>query len=404
MDRKIFKPQMLVFSKTWIKCIFGVYILFIGFIFQLTFVMKTSAQSDNFENRWPTVQDYYTTMAEEYNVVGGALLFLDKGEVKGEIMHGLANISEGRQVDKETIFHWASITKTFTAVAIMQLYEDGLLGLEDPLTDYLPELRKIHNPFGSMDEITVRMALNHSTGLRNSSWPWGGNQDWHPFEPTTWTQLAAMFPYSSIEFEPGSAYSYSNPAIIFLGMIVEQLSGDPYEVYIDKNILKPLGMTHSYFNHTPRHLLPYRSNSYTLNDDGAAARGLDFHTGITTSNGGLNAPLTDMIKYLNFLTGVPDSGFSILSRDSLEDLWKEQLTIEEKDGRKSSVGLSFFIEELGEGRLIGHTGTQHSFYSFFYIHPESQTAVISVTNSDREYRMNQFREDMIGFIFSNLFF
>lgn len=365
--------------------------------------MPASAQNTSFDDAWTSTVEFYHHKLGENDVVGGALLFLDKGRVIGENYYGMADISQNREVNEQTISHWASITKTFTAVAIMQLRDKGLLNLDEPLTDYLPELRYIHNPFGSMDEITIRMALNHSTGLRNPTWPWGGHEEWHPFEPTEWEQLVAMFPYSEIEFKPGSEYSYSNPAIIFLGRIIEQLSGDPYEVYIDKNILKPLEMHHSYFNHTPDHLLKYRSNSYILRDGKPEARGADFHTGITTSNGGLNAPLTDMVKYLSFLTDASGDIHDILKRNSLEELWETELPADEPEGVFTAVGLSFFIEEYDDIRLIGHTGTQHSFYSFFYIHPESGTAVISVTNSDGGHDMNRFRNEVIQYVLENLF-
>src|SRR5690554_1771055 len=192
MKLKVFKLHSSATFIPLVKSVYVAWILLAVFIFQFAFIMEISAQSDNFKNRWEPVQEYYQAMADEYSVVGGALLFLEKGEVKGEVVHGLADISEDRPVKRETIFHWASITKTFTAIAVMQLYEEGLLSLEDPLTAYLPELGKIHNPYGSMHDITIRMALNHSTGLRNSTWPWGGNRDWHPFEPTTWNQLVAM--------------------------------------------------------------------------------------------------------------------------------------------------------------------------------------------------------------------
>lgn len=365
--------------------------------------MPLHAQTPDFQNAWQETAETFEQTLVDHSVVGGALLFLEAGDIKAGKYYGMADINEGREVTRETIFHWASITKTFTAVAVMQLRDRGLLDLDDPLTSYLPELREIHNPFGSMDEITIRMALNHSTGLRNPTWPWGGNEDWHPFEPTEWGQLAAMFPYSEIEFEPGSRHSYSNPAIIFLGKIIEELSGDPYEVYIDKNILKPLEMYHTYFNRTPPHLLPYRSNSYTLQNGKPVPRGLDFHTGITTSNGGLNAPLTDMVKYLNFLLGTRNLPFEILERPSLEELWQEQLPIEETEGIRSSAALSFFIQTFADMRVIGHTGTQHSFYSFFYIHPESGTAVISVTNTDGEKDMFAYRREMSRVIFEKLF-
>ena len=365
--------------------------------------MTAQGQNSSLDDAWKQVESEFTQKLTENEVVGGALLFLENGEVNKSHYHGYADKEKGRPVDEQTIFHWASITKTFTAIAIMQLRDLGLLSLDDPITDYLPDVRNIHNPYGSMHEITIRMALNHSTGLRNPTWPWGGGEEWHPFEPTEWEQLTTMFPYTKVHFEPGSRHSYSNPAIIFLGKIIEQLSGDPWEVYVDKHILKPLEMHRSYFNHTPDHLLPYRVNSYQIKNGQPEPRGLDFHTGITVSNGGLNAPLTDMVTYLNFLLGTGTPNHNILKRSSLEELWEKELPIEEKDGVISSVALSFFLEEFDGVRVIGHTGTQWSNYSWFYIHPESGTAAISVTNTDGKYDMHQFRDEISRIVFNKLF-
>lgn len=365
--------------------------------------MKATAQNQLTPSDWENIEQHIVEKFESHEVVGGSLIYLNNGKVEREIRYGYADIESERTIDDQTIFHWASITKTLTAVAIMQLRDLGLLTLDDPLTGYLPELQNIHNSYGSMDEITIRMALNHSTGLRNPTWPWGGNEEWHPFEPREWEQLVAMFPYTEVEFEPGSKHSYSNPAFIFLGKIIEQLSGDSWEVYVDKNILKPLGMHDSYFNHTPYHLQSFRSNSYQIVNDKPKARGFDFHTGITTSNGGLNAPVSDMIKYMNFLLGVNQDSPEILSSSSLNELWAKELDLEEENGIRSSVGLSFFLEEFDGMRVIGHTGTQFSYYSWFYIHPETNRAVISVTNTDGKYDMFRFRDELTGFIFKNLF-
>ncbi|WPP48169.1 serine hydrolase domain-containing protein [Catalinimonas niigatensis] len=369
-------------------------------------IVSVRAQTfQGFANGWKKTDTYFQNTLKENQIVGGALLFLEKGEVKGSRYYGMADISQQRAVDENTIFHWASITKTFTAIAIMQLRDRGLLTLDDPVTKYLPELRKVHNPYGSTDDITIKTVLSHSAGFRDPSWPWGGNQDWHPFEPTEWSQIVAMLPYTEILFEPGSKFSYSNPAIIFLGRIIEMLSGDDYEVYIDKNILKPLEMYSSYYDITPYHLLKFRANNYTIRDGEPQPNGLDFDTGITTSNGGLNAPLKDMIKYLNFLTGQPES-YEILKRSSLEELWEEQLPISESNGITSSVALSFFPEAFDGMQVVGHTGTQKSFYSFFYLHPPSQTACIAITNTNSEGEMpnpDQIRLDMSHFVFGHLF-
>lgn len=148
----------------------------------------------------------------------------------------------------ETIYHWASITKTFTGIAIMQLRDRGLLSLDDPVVKFVPELRFAHNPFGDISQVKVRHLMSHSAGFRAGTWPWGGDKPWHPFEPTSWEQLVAMLPYTDVQFAPGSKYSYSNPGVIFLGRTIEQISGDDYEVYVTKNILMPLGMRSSFFD------------------------------------------------------------------------------------------------------------------------------------------------------------
>jgi CubicO group peptidase (beta-lactamase class C family) len=268
----------------------------------------------------------------------------------------------------------------------MQLRDRGLLDLDDPILDYVPELRQVHNPFGPVEAITLRHLLSHSAGFRNPTWPWGGSEPWHPHEPTRWEQLVAMMPYTEVLFPPGSRYSYSNPGIVFLGQVIERLRGEEWEVYVEKNILRPLGMHRSYFDYTPYHLLKDRSNNYTVRDGVPTANGLDFDTGITVSNGGLNAPLGDMASYLAFLTdaGAPERQAmyrEILNRASLEEMWSEVVPVEETPTLRESMGLCFFLEDFGGVRYVGHTGSQKSFQAFVYIDPAAKTGAIAAFNS-----------------------
>lgn len=326
----------------------------------------------------------YTAILEEEGMVGASAMFIQHGEIIAREHFGLADIATHRAVDENTIFHWGSITKTLTGVAIMQLRDRGLLSLDDPITDYVPELRQVHNPYGAMDDITLRHLLSHSAGFRGPTWPWGGSEPWHPHEPTRWEQVVAMLPYTQILFEPGSRYSYSNPGIIFLGQVIERLTGDDWEVYVDKNILKPLRMYRSYFDRTPYHLLKDRSNNYTVREGIPVANGLDFDTGITVSNGGLNAPLSDMALYMGFLFGAsdPDGRFQeVLRRSSLEEMWIEEVSVGDDGRTRRAVGLTFFILEHDGATYVGHTGSQKAFFSFFYIHPPTGTAAIVALNS-----------------------
>ncbi len=352
-----------------------------------------------FETAWQDIEARFTASVEEEGIVGASLWFLHDGEVIRQEMRGFADLASEREIDRNTIFHWASITKTFTGIAIMQLRDRGLLTLDDALVSHLPSLRRVHNPYGPMENVTIRHVMSHSSGFRNPTWPWGGGEPWHPHEPTEWDQLVAMMPYTEILFEPGSRYGYSNPGVIFLGRIIERLSGDDYEVYIDKNILDPLGMHRSYFDVTPYHLRPHRSNSYRVSEGDTVANGFDFDTGITVSNGGLNAPLPDMVRYLSFLTGALEgpAAEGVLSRASLEEMWQPVVPLgadawsrragpaRAENPWDASMGLSFFVYDR-DLRILGHTGSQRSFISFIYFDPASGAAALASFNTEGDPR------------------
>ncbi len=321
------------------------------------------------------------------SVVGAGVLMMRDGRVLAHHEYGFADRALGQRADERTIYHWASITKTLTAVAIMQLRDRGRLALDDRVTSYVPELRLVHDPFGSVDAITVRMLLSHSAGFQNPTWPYGAGRPWEPFEPTRWEQLVAMMPYQEIAFPPGSRYSYSNPAFIYLARIIEQVTGDPYQGYVYKNLWTPLGMTGSYFGATPYHLAARRSNNYTVTRDSAGrvsvvANGRDFDPGITIPNGGWNAPLGDVARWVGFLTSAR-GGDSVLARSSLDEMWRP-LHRADGDAPGDSVGLSFFVLWRGGVRFIGHTGHQAGFRSFFYINPKTSAAVIAAFNTTND--------------------
>ncbi len=333
---------------------------------------------------------FYETRLREAGIVGSGIMVVRGGRVLFEDAYGMARLDPRQPADRDTIYHWASITKTFTAIGIMQLRDRGLLTLDDPIVKYIPELRQVHDPYGDVGDITLRHLLTHSAGFRDPTWPWGGDKPWHPFEPTRWEQLVAMFPYTEILFKPGSRHSYSNPGFIFLGRVIEQLTGDDYEVYIDKNILKPLEMYRSYFDATPYHLMKYRSGSFYLADGTLRAAPFDVNTGITVSNGGLNAPLTDMVKYLDFLSGNEsrqDVYEGVLKRASIDEMWKPQLGLTTGDDPnagdpRGQFGLSFFLETHAGRHLIGHSGSQNGFISHIYLDPASRAAWVVAFNTE----------------------
>jgi CubicO group peptidase (beta-lactamase class C family) len=334
------------------------------------------------QDPWPAIAADLQRRCEQAGVVGGALAFVRDGRIASFAAHGFADRAAERRVDVDTVFHWASCTKTLTGIAVMQLRDRGKLRLTQPIVDTVPELRVVHDPFGPITDVTVRHLLTHSAGFRASTFPWGGDQPWHPHEPTQWSQLVAMLPYTAIEFAPGSKFSYSNPGIVFLGRTIEVLTGEDYEVHMEKNVLRPLGMTRSYFDGTPWHLARHRSHSYRVRDGRAEDLGADFDTGVTVSNGGLNASIGDMAKYVAFLLGDVPAGSDaegVLARSSLTEMWEPVLPTR-ADGTEH-IGLGFFVMERGGSRFPTHTGGQHEFVSFFYVHPASRTAAVGAFNT-----------------------
>lgn len=365
-----------------------------------------------------TLQTAFRKYATLDSVVGGSLLVIRNGAA---VLHD--NVGMGDRALKEpitdaTIFHWGSITKTLTAVAIMQLRDRGKLSLDDKITRYIPELRQLHNPFGSTDDITLRMLLSHTAGTRDGTWPYGDGNPWEPFEPTKWEQLVAMMPYQQVLFKPGARYAYSNPAFVYLARVIEQITGDPWIHYVQKNIWTPLGLTQSYVNGTPYHLASDRSNNYYVRRDSATksiavtANGRDFDPGITIPNGGWNAPLGDLMKYVAFLTNASNSDAklqrtydTLLSRKSLEEMWTAVLPLNAAAPKDGSIGLSFFLYSFGNERVIGHTGTQAGFRSFLYFSPRTKRAVVSVYNTSSQAQLagaGQALRDMTQAVFRYL--
>lgn len=162
--------------------------------------------------------------------------------VDGQVVHlgtnGLREVATRAPVESSTVFRIASMTKSFTALAILQLRDAGRLSLDDPAERYIPELRTLRYPTTDSPRITIRHLLSHSEGFPEDN-PWGDQQ-----LSATDAQMGAMMrqgiPFSTA---PGTAYEYSNFGFAILGRIVARVSGMPYARYVQERILKPLGMT-----------------------------------------------------------------------------------------------------------------------------------------------------------------
>ena len=333
-----------------------------------------------------TLHDLLRDAVGKHGIAGGAVLITKNGQDDLFLAEGYADRGRDLKAGADSLWHWASVTKTFTSVAILRLASQQRLKLTEPLIQYIPELAEVYNPFGPMDEITIHHALSHTSGFRNPSWPWGGNEPWHPFEPERWEQLVAMMPYTRIHFAPGSRYGYSNPAFIFLGLIIERITGDKFVSHIRQNLFDPLGMSPAYFDLTPENLRPLRANSYFTDDDGLLQEyGPEFSTGITVANGGLNTSLNEMAKWIGFLSGaVPNR--DVLDEPGLSVMLEPVVQIPET-GRTASpevpeeVTCGLFRFTFNKRIYYGHTGEQKGFRVFIVFDPAAKSGAAFAFNT-----------------------
>src|SRR6266567_2895213 len=260
-------------------------------IITLACLGQLNARSAKDPSTRPSTEDREFAVAfdkyvQDDSIVGAAFVLVKDGQAREWHFVGMADREANQPVDQNTIFHWGSITKTLTAVAVMQLRDRHSISLDDSITKYVPELNRIHSDYGPVSQVTLKQLLSHTAGFQGATWPYRDDtKPWQPFEPTEWAQLVAMMPYQELAFKPGSKYGYSNPAFIYLARVIERVSGISYQTYVQRNILTPLGMSHSYFNLTPARWAKDRSNNYTITLDAnghesVTANGREFDTGI----------------------------------------------------------------------------------------------------------------------------
>jgi CubicO group peptidase (beta-lactamase class C family) len=196
--------------------------------------LYTEVNGDAFTNE---LDEYLTASHEVWKFHGAALVAKD-GKVLFKKGYGMASLELGVPSAPQMKYLIGSITKQFTAVAILQLEEKGRLSLEDPITKFLPDY-----PKETGDRVTIHHLLRHTSGVPSYT----DNPEAMGLRttPTTLEALIALFEDLPLDFEPGEKYEYSNSGYVLLGAVIEAVSGMTYEEYIKANIFDVVGMTNS---------------------------------------------------------------------------------------------------------------------------------------------------------------
>lgn len=199
--------------------------------------------------------DQYLSKCNEYGVFNGSALVSEHGKVILEKGYGYANMEWKIPCEPDTKFRLGSITKQFTAMLIMQLVERGQVKLDGKISDYLP-----YYPKETGDKITIHQLLTHTSGIFNytNDAEFFVKERFFPLKPE---ELTKKFSGKELDFEPGTKWNYSNSGYIVLGAIIEQATGKPYEQVLQENILTPLGMSNTGYDHWEL-IIPKRASGY----------------------------------------------------------------------------------------------------------------------------------------------
>jgi CubicO group peptidase (beta-lactamase class C family) len=313
--------------------------------------------------------------------VGFAVAVVRDGRLAHFASHGLADIDSGTPITRDTVFRIASITKTMTAIAVMQLWEEGLVELDAPANDYLRAFRLIPGREGA-EAATLRHLLTHTAGIpevvRASDLlrpDWGDSIALDEPLPT----LAEVYGHGiRLHGEPGTTFTYSNHGFATLQQIVEDVSGRPFDRHLRERIFQPLGMADTDLLRTER-LAARLATGYVPGANGP--RRVTDRAWVTPGASSVYSTTADMARYVGALAGGGSNEHgSILRPETLASMFAPHF---QGDPRVPGMGLGFDRADTGGRLVVGHGGILPGFNSQMFAAPESGAGVIAWTTGAR---------------------
>ena len=294
---------------------------------------------------------------------GAAVIVRRDGQTLFRKGYGLANLELGVKVEPDMVFRLGSITKQFTAIAVLLLAEQGKLSLGDEIGKYIPDFPTAGN------KVTIEHLLTHTSGIKSYT----NMEEWLPLwrKDMTPREIIDMSRDKPFEFNPGERWNYNNSGYVMLGAIIEKVSGRTYEEFINANIFTPLGMDHSFYDNTER-VIPRRVPGYQKGNDGF-----------------VNAPYLSMTQPYaagSLLSSVDDLAIwndAVFSGKLLKKEWQEKAfkAFQLTNGESTGYGCGWCISNLRGHRTIEHGGGINGFTSYALALPDDKVYVAILTNS-----------------------
>ena len=325
--------------------------------------------------------------AEQAHAPGAAWGVIVDGTLAHTGIAGYRDVAAKAPVDADTVFRIASMTKSFTAMSILRLRDEGKLSLDAEAERYVPELKNLKYPTSDAPRITVRHLLSHSEGFPEDN-PWGDRQLADSEEQLS-AMLRAGIPFSNA---PGVAYEYSNLGFAILGRIVANVSGTRYVDYVAANILRPLGMTSTTLE--PKNVAPNRLALGYRWEDERWKEEPQLSNGSFGSMGGMLTSLRDLARYVGvFLSawpprdGAEDAPIRRASLREMQQVWRFASAAVTRDAagavQLNSGGYAYGLRVSQSCRfrqIVSHTGGLPGFGSIMLWLPDYGAGIIAFGN------------------------
>lgn len=302
---------------------------------------------------------------------GAAVMVIRDGEVVHAAGYGLADLGTGVPLTPSTPVRLGSVSKAFTAMAVVILEERGLVRFDAPVADWIPELSRF-------PDVTVRHLLNHTSGLPDYYGEGSPLAEIATAEgrdaPFQNAEAASLYEtWGEPRFAPGERFEYSNPGYELLALMVERVSGSTFAEFLEAEIFSPLEMETAKVRDLPSTVIPQRAVGYTQDEDSGAWRENDDHWGNwMVGAGGVYASIRDMYLWDQALEAWAESG------DRLTESFASAVL---NDGSTSEYGFGWSLSDRLGRSAIHHGGGWVGFRTAFFRFPDDRLSVVVLSNA-----------------------
>lgn len=307
--------------------------------------------------------------------LGNAAAGIDNGTAIAR-SYGLANQEHRVANASFTKFRIGSVTKQFTAVAVLQLQEKGVLDLQAPIANYLPNY-----PDG--DRITIHHLLTHTAGIPEYLNPENFSDllEWMR-QPSTVEQTVDRFKALPLEFEPGEKFSYSNSGYIVLTQIIETVSEQPYADYLQTNVFAPLGMENIGYE-VPQLVIPNLAQGYLFVGDNTYFHSTPFDMSLPQGAGGLYSTTADLVTWTQWLHD-EHKGLAVLSAAAKKALMQPIVQMEPEASPDTFYGYGLVVDSWVGRERVHHNGGISGFSSYLTHFTKDALTIVVLSNLERE--------------------